>query len=145
MLCKNTISVFCSQGKNGTFKLYLKNDDNVFEVTPSTGINEATFLIRVKDSEALDYERITEMNFTLVAEEIVDINPKFTEVDITVYIRDTNDNYPEFIQPVYEVSIPENCEAGTTVAWVQALDDDSGNFGTRGVRYTNLAGGIEDL
>lgn len=114
-------------------------------MTPSTGINEATFLIRVKDSGALDYERITEMNFTLVAEEIVEINPKFTEVDITVYIRDTNDNYPEFIQPVYEVSIPENCEAGTTVAWVQALDDDSGNFGTRGVRYTNLAGGIEDL
>lgn len=46
---------------------------------------------------------------------------------------------------MYEVSVPENCAVGTTVAWVQALDEDSGNFGTRGVRYTHLTGSIEDL
>lgn len=133
------------QGKNGTFKLFLRNDDRVFEVTPATGINEASFLIRVKDPDALDYERINEMNFTLVAREVVEMEPKSSEVDIMVYIRDVNDNFPEFVQPLYEVSVPENCEAGTTVAWVQALDEDSGNYGTRGVRYTNLAGSIEDL
>jgi cadherin 23 len=29
---------------------------------------------------------------------------------------------------------------GTTVAWVQAMDDDSGNFGTQGIRYTSVGG-----
>lgn len=46
---------------------------------------------------------------------------------------------------MYDVSIQENCGVGTTVAWIQALDDDSGNFGTRGIRYTNLGGGISHL
>ncbi|GLV38052.1 Cadherin 88C [Carabus blaptoides fortunei] len=133
------------QGKNGTFKLFLRNDDRVFDVTPATGINEASFLIRVREAEALDYERTSEMNFTLIAREVVEMDPKSSEVEITVYIRDVNDNFPEFIQPLYEVSVAENCEAGTTIAWVQALDEDSGNYGTRGVRYTNLAGSIEDL
>lgn len=29
---------------------------------------------------------------------------------------------------------------GTTVAWVQAMDEDSGNFGTQGIRYTSVGG-----
>lgn len=64
---------------------------------------------------------------------------------ITVHIRDGNDNFPEFTEPMYDVSIQENCGVGTTVAWIQALDDDSGNYGTRGIRYTNLGGGIAHL
>lgn len=67
------------------------------------------------------------------------------EVPVAVHIMDRNDNFPEFTRNVYEVSVPENCEVGTTVAWVQALDEDSGTFGTQGVRYTNLAGSIENL
>ena len=63
-------------------------------------------------------------------------------VPITVFIKDQNDNYPEFTENIYEVSIPENCAVGSTVAWVQALDEDSKNFGTRGIRYTNLSGSI---
>ena len=34
---------------------------------------------------------------------------------------------------------------GTTVAWVQALDEDSGNYGTQGIRYTSLGGSISEL
>ena len=67
---------------------------------------------------------------------------KYSVVPVTVYIKDQNDNYPEFTQNTYEVTIPENCEVDSTLAWVQALDDDSGNFGTQGIRYTNLGGSI---
>lgn len=133
------------QGNNGTFQMYLRNDNGIFEVTPSRGINEASFLIRVRNSSALDYETIKELNFSIVAREIVDFEPKRAEVPVTVYIRDRNDNFPEFTETLYEVSVPENCQVGTTVAWVQALDEDSGNFGTRGVRYTNLGGSIAHL
>lgn len=102
-------------------------------------------MIRVKNSTNLDYERIKFMNFSIVAKEIVKFNPKFSEVPVVAHILDRNDNYPEFTKSIYEVFVPENCDIGTTVAWVQALDDDSGNFGTSGIRYTNLAGSIEHM
>lgn len=81
----------------------------------------------------------------MVAKEIGTNEQKRNEVPVSVHITDRNDNFPEFTRNVYEVSIAENCEVGATVAWVQALDEDSGTFGTQGVRYTNLAGSIENL
>lgn len=131
-------------GVNGTFQLTLIGANDMFEVTPPKVINEASFLLRVKNSSLLDYEQIKSINFSLVATEIVP-NRKGAEVPIVVNIIDRNDNYPEFTRNVYEVSVPENCEKGATVAWVQALDEDSGKYGTQGVRYTHLAGSIENL
>lgn len=69
----------------------------------------------------------------------------YSIVPITVHIKDENDNFPEFTQSLYTVSVPENCGIGTTVAWVQALDQDSDNYGTRGIRYTSLGGSIANL
>ncbi|OAD57365.1 Cadherin-23 [Eufriesea mexicana] len=129
-------------GTNGTFKMFIEGDDGIFDVTPSRGINEAPFLIRVKNSSKLDFEVRSEVNFTLIAKEVVAVAPKQSKVPVIVFIKDQNDNYPEFTENIYEVSIPENCAIGTTVAWVQALDEDSDNFGTRGIRYTNLGGSI---
>ncbi|CAG4973752.1 unnamed protein product [Parnassius apollo] len=133
------------QGKNGTFELFLVGDNDVFDVTPFKGINEASFLIRVNDPTMLDYEKLTVMNFSLVAKEIVTKDPKMSVVPITVHIKDENDNFPEFTESLYTVSIPENCGIGTTVAWVQALDIDSDNYGTKGIRYTNLRGSVAHL
>ncbi|CAH0406856.1 unnamed protein product [Chilo suppressalis] len=133
------------QGKNGTFELYLQGDNGVFDVTPFKGINEASFLIRVNDASFLDYESVTVMNFSLVAKETVAKDPKMSIVPIMVHIKDENDNFPEFTESLYMVSVPENCGVGTTVAWVQALDQDSDNYGTRGIRYTNLGGSIANL
>lgn len=39
-------------------------------MTPSQGINEASFMIRVRDQSRLDYELLRELNFTLVAREV---------------------------------------------------------------------------
>lgn len=85
---------------------------------------------------------ISAVNFTLIAKEVVTSAPKLSKVPVVVFVKDQNDNYPEFTEDKYEVSIPENCAVGTTVAWVQALDEDSDNFGTHGIRYTNLGGSI---
>lgn len=43
------------------------------------------------------------INFTLIAQETVSKNPKYSSAPVTVYIRDINDNFPEFTQPYYEV------------------------------------------
>ncbi|GFG38793.1 hypothetical protein Cfor_02805 [Coptotermes formosanus] len=133
------------QGRNGTFTMFIEGDRGTFEVTPPKGINEASFLIRVKDPSRLDFEKITMMNFTLIAKETVPHKAKYSLAPVTVYIRDVNDNFPDFTQPFYEVSIRENSGVGTTVAWVQALDEDSGNYGSQGIRYTGLSGSMSDL
>nr|CAD7572448.1 unnamed protein product [Timema californicum] len=133
------------QGTNGTFVMFIDGDHGVFDVTPHKGVNEASFLIRVKDSSKLDFEKVSTMNFTLIAREAIAQNAKYSLVPVTVHIKDMNDNFPEFTKPLYEVSVLENSNAGTTVAWVQAMDEDSGNFGTQGIRYTNLGGSVSDL
>ncbi|KAL1123291.1 hypothetical protein AAG570_002377 [Ranatra chinensis] len=133
------------QGNNGTFVMFIEDDGGIFEVTPHQGINEASFLIRVKDSSRLDYEKLNVINFTLIAKEKVPNKAKHSAVPVTVHIHDMNDNFPEFSKPVYEVSVPENAGPGTTIAVIHARDLDSGKFGTEGIRFTNLGGSVADL
>jgi len=53
----NIVNLF--QGSNGTFRIFIEGDGGMFDVTPFRGINEAPFLIRVKDSSKLDFEKIS--------------------------------------------------------------------------------------
>lgn len=47
------------QGKNGTFRLRIQQGRiGYFDITPSEGINEASFLIRVNRTADLDYELV---------------------------------------------------------------------------------------
>ncbi|CAG0889558.1 unnamed protein product [Cyprideis torosa] len=130
-------------GINGTFRLFLEGDPGNFEVTPSEGIGKARFLIRVVNPNALDYEQVHQFAFRVVAEESAPSKRRST-ADVIVALRDVNDNVPEFNQQNYMVSIPEDAPQGYTVAWVQALDLDSGDFGSLGVRYTDLRGAVAD-
>lgn len=122
----------------------MEPDDNIFEISPRRVINEANFLIRVKKNNVLDFEHLQEMNYTLVAKEVVK-DAKWSSVPIRIYIRDSNDNFPEFVKSFYEFGIPENSGVGTFVGRVQATDKDSGIYGTKGIRYTNLGGSIAHL
>lgn len=36
--------------------MFIEDDDGIFDITPHKGVNEASFLIRVKDASHLDYE-----------------------------------------------------------------------------------------
>lgn len=50
------------QGKNGTFRLRIQQGRiPYFDITPSEGINEASFLIRVNRTVDLDYEQVKGM------------------------------------------------------------------------------------
>lgn len=132
------------QGNNGTFKMFIEGDNGIFDITPNKGVNEASFLIRVKDTSKLDYEQMKVVNFTLIAQETVSQNPKYSSAPVTIYVRDINDNFPEFTQSFYEVTVPENSVSGTTVAWVEAFDRDSSLYGSEGIRYTAIGGSIAD-
>ncbi|CAL4059672.1 unnamed protein product [Meganyctiphanes norvegica] len=132
------------QGNNGTFRMFLEGDNGMFDVTPPEGVNTAAFLIRVRNPSMIDYEKLKVVNFTVVARETVSDRPKSSSALVTIHIRDTNDNFPIFSEPNYEVRIPENAPAGVTVAVIRATDPDSGDLGTGGIRYTDLRGAIKD-
>ena len=56
----------CLQGDNGRFQLSVVRNGQafpVFDVVPESVLNEATLLIRVKDTSALDYERVKMIEF----------------------------------------------------------------------------------
>jgi len=88
-------------------------------VTPDKGINEASFIIRVRDPTLLDFETLKSVNFSLVARELTEFEPKESRVPVTVIIRDP---------------------LGGNVTQIRATDKDSGQYGTAGIRYTSLGG-----
>uniref|UniRef100_A0A8D8D154 Cadherin-23 n=2 Tax=Culex pipiens TaxID=7175 RepID=A0A8D8D154_CULPI len=132
------------QGKNGTFDLYLEPGGGAFEISPSRAVNEATFILRVANPSLLDYEKNKTMNFKIHAREITD-EGRHNVADIVVYIRDQNDNFPEYEKAQYECYLPENSVIGVILTQVQAVDIDSGRFGTEGIRYTHISGSMADL
>lgn len=69
----------------------------------------------------------------------------YSSAHVQIFIRDQNDNFPEFSQTIYNASVLENSEQDTIITHVQAVDVDSGDYGTMGIRYTNLRGGIAHL
>jgi hypothetical protein len=131
-------------GTNGTFKLFLEGDKNMFEVTPSLSINEASFTIRVRDQSRLDFESLKEVNFTVVAREVA-AGGRESRASVVVHVRDLNDNPPIFLESPYVVTIREDIGPGETVAWVQAKDRDSGLFGSEGIRYTSVTGPVSKV
>ncbi len=68
----------------------------ILQVTPTRGIGDTSFSLRVRNSSLLDFERLREANFTLVAREEVTEAPKESSVRVTVRVTDQNDNSPEF-------------------------------------------------
>lgn len=43
-------------GKNGVFSLTLLGNNGTFEISPNVAERRASFLVRVRDNQALDYE-----------------------------------------------------------------------------------------
>ncbi|KAE8626109.1 hypothetical protein XENTR_v10006511 [Xenopus tropicalis] len=79
-------------------------------------------------TSALDREKISEYNLTVVAEDLG--SPPFKTVkQYTIRVSDENDNAPVFAKPVYEVSVLENNAPGAYITTVVARDPDFGHNG----------------
>lgn len=118
--------------------------NDIFDISPRRSLNEATFVVKVRNPKLLDYEKLKVLNLSIIAKEIT-ADGKWSSVPLIIYIRDRNDNLPVFTKASYNIAVPENIGVGVSVAKIQATDMDSGNFGTQGIRYTNLAGSISQL
>ncbi|PNF30220.1 hypothetical protein B7P43_G02540 [Cryptotermes secundus] len=123
-------------GKNGVFSISLRNNNGTFEVSPTVGETRVNFVIRVRNNSLLDYEQRHFLVFTIEAREVGPKASMSSSADITVYLRDQNDNPPVFRERVYRADLTENATAGTKVIQVAADDIDEGVNGE--VAYTNI-------
>lgn len=80
--------------------------------------------------QPFDYEAVT--SYSLLIGAINTASPGYeTVVNVTVTVRDTNDNSPRFSMPGgYTLSVSENAQVGTPVGTVVATDNDGGLNGT---------------
>lgn len=59
---------------------------------------------------------------------------------VTIVVEDVNDNYPYFLEELYQVSIKEDAPRGTTVAVLHAKDDDLVNSAAATLVYGITSG-----
>ncbi|XP_046738432.1 cadherin-86C [Diprion similis] len=125
-------------GKTGVFALKLGNNNGTFEVTPTVAERVANFVVTVRDNALMDFEARKTVEFTIIAQEVGPATNLSTSVPVTVFLKDINDNPPEFEKDVYEVTLIENVSPKTRVVQVHATDKDTGLSGS--VRYTGIIG-----
>ncbi|KAJ8680655.1 hypothetical protein QAD02_016442 [Eretmocerus hayati] len=121
-------------GENARYTLTLRDApdypgvSSAFDISPKDGQGRVPVVIRAKDSSVLDYDipGNRELEFE-VAASVNDEVVSFSTVHIDLV--DANDHSPEFYQPVYKLTIPEDAESGRRFADIKARDLDSGSFG----------------
>ncbi|XP_028992501.1 protocadherin-8 isoform X2 [Betta splendens] len=104
--------VYCTLYGHDHFKLRQAYEDSYMIVTAA----------------ALDRERISEYNLTIMAEDFG--SPPLRKItQYSIRLSDENDNAPHFTKAVYEVSVMENNAPGAYITTVEASDADLGNNG----------------
>ena len=61
-------------------------------------------------------------------------------MEINITVEDFNDHAPTFLNPVTFVSVSEGVAEGTVLADFNVTDNDSGERGVLGVRFSIVAG-----
>ncbi|CAD5123767.1 DgyrCDS12075 [Dimorphilus gyrociliatus] len=117
------------EGPHGIMNVTLFSD--IFILSPKNLIaNEASLLLRVSNSTALDYEQNTNFTFDIEVKEHQTNEEYSNTATIIVQVIDINDNWPVFDNSdPYVVSILENSPINTFVANISATDKDSGTLG----------------
>jgi protocadherin Fat 4 len=67
---------------------------------------------RITTSVLLDREQKSVYHLTLVARDSSATEPRAAAANVTIRVRDENDNAPKFTQPKYTVHIPDSTAAG---------------------------------
>jgi len=123
------------EGLNGVVKYSIAgwNYGGTFEIDSSTGDLSVT--------SQLDFETTRQYHLTVRAQDS-GTPPAANTTNVLVNVVDVNDKVPRFYTPIYQSSVAEDVEVGTTVVRVQAYDADSGANGR--ITYSILDGLPED-
>ncbi|XP_041485949.1 cadherin-23-like [Lytechinus variegatus] len=109
-------------GDSGKIALSLEDDEDVFYLASDTIFNSGVVDIRVDNSSALDFERISNFTFQIRASDSETLNSSV--ITAVVYLTNINDNTPTFSTDQYDVALPENSPEGTFVIQLKATDAD---------------------
>ena len=63
-------------------------------------------------------------------------SPKFAQSEVSITIKDENDEAPKFLAPNLDLQISENSPVGSRLTSLQAVDNDEGKNGTVAYRFT---------
>ena len=111
-----------SEGNNSavTFTIAMDFSQGRFLLDPNTGI--------VTTTTPLNREQRDEYDILVRA---VDhgVPPLYSEANVTIRVLDANDHRPQFVQRLFEGSVPENSPSGTPILPVEATDRDTGSNG----------------
>ncbi|KAJ8383464.1 hypothetical protein AAFF_G00220600 [Aldrovandia affinis] len=111
-------AVFYSLVKGNTPE---SNQDEVFVVDRDTG--------RLKLGKSLDHETTKWYQLTLLVQSGPEGERVVSAADVSIQVKDVNDNRPVFESDPYRAVVVENLPAGTLVIQVKATDLDSGTNG----------------
>ncbi|KAK3100154.1 hypothetical protein FSP39_015442 [Pinctada imbricata] len=119
--------------ENGTLTFKLTGGDegvlDLFEINPKSGL--------ITSLEVLDYEQKNNYNLIVMAKDGGN-PPKSSNIDVTVRVKDDNDEQPYFPTQEMTLRVVENTATGSIIGKVVATDGDSGENGR--VSYYVVAG-----
>uniref|UniRef100_A0A2I3SRM1 FAT atypical cadherin 1 n=1 Tax=Pan troglodytes TaxID=9598 RepID=A0A2I3SRM1_PANTR len=84
---------------------------------------------RLKLEKSLDHETTKWYQFSILARCTQDDHEMVASVDVSIQVKDANDNSPVFESSPYEAFIVENLPGGSRVIQIRASDADSGTNG----------------
>ena len=110
------------EGINGQilYSILSGNALHWFQIDSLTGL--------ITTAGLLDRENLQQVSLTVLAKD-KGLPPLNSTTVVTVTINDVNDNRPTFSQDVYNKTLAENLNPGTTVMMLQAKDSDAGDNG----------------
>ncbi|XP_014770934.2 cadherin-23 [Octopus bimaculoides] len=120
------------EGTNSHFVLSVEKDGReFFDITPlpQEVFGEATVILRVNNSEMLDFEKTKEIDFQVVAREVDTPEKRSSSATVLLKIQDMNDNAPVFRSDTYDLHVKENARIGTVISQITATDADVGDNG----------------
>ncbi|XP_046355288.2 cadherin EGF LAG seven-pass G-type receptor 1-like isoform X1 [Haliotis rufescens] len=80
----------------------------------------------IKTSASIDREIAASYDFHVLAKDHGD-PPKMASAQVTILVRDINDNAPAFTPKMYQAAVSEEARIGTRVTTVTAIDTDTGD------------------
>uniref|UniRef100_A0A1I7ZMK7 Cadherin-like protein n=1 Tax=Steinernema glaseri TaxID=37863 RepID=A0A1I7ZMK7_9BILA len=115
-LCCSVLAVDEDTGKNGEVRYRFAQDPEDFKISAETGKIE---VVRQLDRETKDRYVVQ-----IIAEDGGEPSLS-SSVNITIHVRDVNDNAPEFAESEYNVTFPEDSPVGTEIIRLRATDADA--------------------
>ncbi|XP_078601386.1 protocadherin Fat 1-like isoform X2 [Branchiostoma floridae x Branchiostoma japonicum] len=96
------------------------NKDNTFRIDSENGV--------IYVNKELDTETTAWYSLKVQAETLSS-PPLLAFADVSIQVKDANDNKPKFDSKPYKITLPENASVGTSVIQVHAFDPDQGANG----------------